>query len=88
LHPVRGEHGGAPYEALSARFRLFPPWLTRNSEHLADLARGRLADSRDKDRFVKSAKGEGRKSPIFADDEVIGFGVANADSTAFAPTRA
>ncbi len=26
-------------------------------------------------RFVKSATTEGRKSPIFMDDEVIGFGV-------------
>ena len=27
------------------------------------------------DRFVKSIKAEGRKSPIFMDDKVIGFGV-------------
>ena len=27
------------------------------------------------DRFVKSATTDGRKSPIFMDDEVIGFGV-------------
>jgi hypothetical protein len=27
------------------------------------------------DRFVKSATTGGRKSPIFMDDEVIGFGV-------------
>jgi len=27
------------------------------------------------DRFVKSASTGGRKSPIFMDDEVIGFGI-------------
>jgi hypothetical protein len=27
------------------------------------------------DRFVKSVTTEGRKSPIFMDDEVIGFGI-------------
>jgi len=27
------------------------------------------------DRFVKSAKADGRKSPIFMDDESIGFGI-------------
>src|SRR5207237_7515281 len=27
------------------------------------------------DRFVKSVKADGRKSPIFMDDEVIGFGI-------------
>jgi hypothetical protein len=27
------------------------------------------------DRFVKSASADGRKSPIFMDDEVIGFGI-------------
>ena len=27
------------------------------------------------DRFVKSAKADTRKSPIFMDDEVIGFGI-------------
>ena len=27
------------------------------------------------DRFVKSATAGGRKSPIFIDDEVVGFGV-------------
>src|SRR5579872_5695906 len=27
------------------------------------------------DRFVKAAKADGRKSPIYMDDEVIGFGI-------------
>jgi len=35
-----------------------------------ELKRVKLAD-----RFVKSATSDGRKSPIFMDDEVIGFGV-------------
>ncbi len=37
---------------------------------LAKSTRVKLAD-----RFVKSATTDGRKSPIFMDDEVIGFGV-------------
>lgn len=32
------------------------------------------------DRFVKSATTGGRKSPIFMDDEVIGFGVQVRDT--------
>ena len=32
------------------------------------------------DRFVKSAATGGRKSPIFMDDEVIGFGVQVRDA--------
>jgi hypothetical protein len=35
-----------------------------------ELKRSKLTD-----RFVKSATTDGRKSPIFMDDEVIGFGV-------------
>ena len=32
------------------------------------------------DRFVKSAAANGRKSPIFMDDEVIGFGIQVRES--------
>jgi Arm DNA-binding domain len=32
------------------------------------------------DRFVKSAETNGRKSPIFMDDEVIGFGIQVRDT--------
>jgi hypothetical protein len=47
-------------------------------------ASGRLTDVRDEartmrtrliDRFAKAAKANGRKSPFYMDDEVIGFGI-------------
>src|SRR6266700_1277883 len=37
--------------------------------------RGKPIRTKLTDRFVKSAKADGRKSPIFMDDEIIGFGI-------------